>query len=373
MKIEWKTCFKVGLSIFLLYLCIHYWKIVSSFFSGALGAIAPLIIGGSIAFVVNIPMSFYERHYFVKTQKKWLIKSRRPVCLISAYLSIIAIITVIVILVVPQLVSCVSLLVAEVPDLMSDFVSWTEGVKYIPKDFVSNIKNVDWESWIGNVAGIISSGVGNVMGTVINTVSMLFSGVFSAFIGIVISVYVLFEKERIYGFLETLKNRFLPDKIHNKMDYVGSVVNLSFKRYIIGQCTEAVILGVLCMIGMVILGLPFESMIGALIAFCALIPVVGAFIGAGIGAFMILTVDPVKAIVFLIFIVVLQQLEGNIIYPRVVGSKIGLPAILVLTAVTVGGGLMGIFGMLLAVPLTSAIWRILKDRLADKPIEKITE
>ncbi|MBE6727765.1 MAG: AI-2E family transporter [Ruminococcaceae bacterium] len=366
MKIEWKSCFKVGVSIFLLYLCIHYWKLVSTFFSGTLGALIPLVIGGAVAYIVNIPMGAYEKCYFPKTNKKWLIKSRRPVCLVAAYLSIVAIISVVIMLVVPQLISCVSLLIDEVPGIMKGFVKWTENIDYIPKDWVNSIKKIDWESWIGNMAGILSSGVGNVMGTVINTVSVVFSGVFSGFIGLVLSVYILAEKEKILMLFEKLKKRFLPEKIYKKIDYVSSVINRSFRHYIIGQCTEAVILGVLCMLGMLVLGLPYESMIGALIAFCALIPVVGAFIGAGIGAFMILTVDPIKAVIFLIFIIVLQQLEGNIIYPKVVGSKLGLPAILVLAAVSVGGGIMGVFGMLLAVPLTSALWHILKDKLNEE-------
>ena len=144
------------------------------------------------------------------------------------------------------------------------------------------------------------------------------------------------------------------------------MLNNSFHNYIVGQCTEAVILGILCTIGMLILRLPYASMIGALIAFTALIPVAGAYIGAGVGAFMILTVSPVKALVFLIFLVVLQQLEGNIIYPKVVGSSIGLPGIWVLAAVTVGGGILGIGGMLLGVPVTAALYQIIKDDIKER-------
>ena len=139
------------------------------------------------------------------------------------------------------------------------------------------------------------------------------------------------------------------------------VINDCFHRYIVGQCTEAVILGVLCMLGMMIIRLPYATMIGALIGFTALIPVAGAYIGAFVGAFMILTVAPVKALIFLVFIVVLQQLEGNLIYPRVVGSSLGLPAIWVLAAVTVGGGVLGVPGMLLGVPLTAAVYRLVRN------------
>lgn len=145
------------------------------------------------------------------------------------------------------------------------------------------------------------------------------------------------------------------------MKYVLSVLNDSFHKYIVGQCTEAVILGVLCTIGMLILGLPYATMIGALIALTALIPVAGAYIGAGVGAFMVLTVSPIQAVIFLVYIVILQQLEGNLIYPRVVGSSMGLPAIWVLVAVTIGGGVMGIPGMLLGVPLAATFYRLIRD------------
>ncbi len=363
MRIEWKTCFKVGVSIFLLYLCIHYWMWVSGFLAGILGAISPLFIGAVIAYIVNLPMGFYEKIYFKNTKKKWLIKSRRPVCMVAAYASILAIIAVILMLVIPQLIDCVKLIIAEVPKLMKELVKQAERIEYLPDEVLNVFKGMKWESWIGKIAGVVSTGVGNVLGTVISTVTMFFSGIFMAFLSITFSIYLLSGKEKICAGCHRVVKRLFTPKHCGAIEYVQRTFNDSFKRYIVGQCTEAVILGVLCIIGMVILRIPYESMIGALVAFTALIPVVGAFIGAGIGAFMILTVDPIKAIIFVVFIVVLQQLEGNLIYPRVVGSNLGLPALLVLAAVTVGGGVMGIVGILLAVPITAALWNIFNDLL----------
>lgn len=155
--------------------------------------------------------------------------------------------------------------------------------------------------------------------------------------------------------------RYMSTSLCANVHHVLSVLNECFHKYIVGQCTEALLLGGLCTLGMLILQLPYATMTGAVIAFTALIPVAGAYIGAGVGAFMILTVSPVKAIIFLIFIVILQQLEGNLIYPRVVGSSMGLPGIWVLAAVTVGGGVMGIPGMLLCVPLASAFYKLLRE------------
>ena len=160
--------------------------------------------------------------------------------------------------------------------------------------------------------------------------------------------------------------------IYEKILHVLDVVNESFHKYIVGQCTEAIILGVLCTIGMLIFGFPYATMVGALVAFTALIPVAGAYIGAGVGAFMIMTVDPLKAVLFLVYIVILQQLEGNIIYPRVVGSSIGLPGIWVLAAITVGGGVMGIFGMLLGVPLAAVAYKLLREDVNKLPVNQHT-
>lgn len=160
-----------------------------------------------------------------------------------------------------------------------------------------------------------------------------------------------------------MMNRYIKESVYSKMKYVLSVVNDCFHKYIVGQCTEAVILGTLCAIGMIILRIPYATMTGAVIAFTALIPVAGGYIGAAVGAFMILTVSPMKAIIFLVYIVILQQLEGNLIYPRVVGSSMGLPAIWVLAAVTIGGGVMGIAGMLIGVPLAATIYRLLREDL----------
>jgi len=201
------------------------------------------------------------------------------------------------------------------------------------------------------------------MGTVIKTVSSVFSGVVTTLLAIIFALYLLLGKDKLKSQATRLLQNYCKPKWYGRILYVLRTLNDCFHKYIVGQCTEAVILGLLCTVGMLLFHFPYATMIGALIAFTALIPIAGAYIGAGVGAFMILTVSPIKAVFFLIFIVVLQQLEGNIIYPRVVGSSIGLPGIWVLTSVTIGGGIMGIAGMLLGVPLTAAIYRILQKDL----------
>jgi len=206
--------------------------------------------------------------------------------------------------------------------------------------------------------------VTNVMGAVISTVSSVFSALVTGLLAVIFSIYVLLEQEDLRRQFGKLMGRYLSPRWQGRFSYVLHTVDDCFHRYIVGQCLEAVIIGVLCALGMGLLRLPYATMVGALVGFTALIPVAGAYIGAGVGAFMILTVDPFQALIFLVFLVILQQLEGNLIYPKVVGSSLGLPGIWVLAAVTVGGGILGIGGMLLGVPLAAAAYRILREEVS---------
>lgn len=359
VKIEWKTCFRVGISLFLLYLAVTYWDHVYKFVLTAVGAASPLFIGAAIAYLVNLLMSRYEKWFFPRSEKKFVRRIRRPLCMTAAFVTLVAVVALVVALVVPQLVSCVKLLLAEVPAFIRQVIAWLDKYDLLSEEYLSQLKNIDWQSRLGQIFDIITSGVGSVMDVVISTVTSLFSGIVTAVISIIFSVYILAGKERIGMQILRLMRRIMRDTWYNRTFHLLGVVNDCFRGYIIGQCTEAVILGVLCALGMWILQLPYAAMIGALVAFTALIPVAGAYIGAGVGAFMILTESPVKALIFLVFILVLQQLEGNLIYPKVVGSSIGLPGIWVLAAVTVGGGVMGIMGMLIGVPIAAAVYKLL--------------
>ncbi len=358
MKLDFKTLFKIGLAVFIVYLCINYWNTVSV---ALIGAAAPIIIGLVIAYLVNIIMNLYERHYFPKSTKKFVAKSRTPICMTAAFLTVAAVIALIVGLVVPELVSCVQVLIEKLPGATTVVIERLSKIDFVSKDFINSLKEIDWQETINKVVGIATSGVGKVVDVVVKSISMVFSTLVTVFLSIIFAIYILLNKNKLKRQFGKVLRRYLKADWYKKTVYVADVFNVSFRRYIIGQCTEAVILGVLCTIGMYILRMPYATMIGALIAFTALIPIAGAFIGAAVGVFMILTEDPLKALFFIIFIVVLQQLEGNLIYPKVVGSSIGLPAMWVLAAVTVGGGMFGVVGMLVFVPLTAAIWKILRD------------
>jgi predicted PurR-regulated permease PerM len=308
-------------------------------------------------------MTFYERHYFVKSPKNITLKSKKPVCLTFAIITLVAVGTLIIGLVVPQLVSCIELIIAELPSAINKVIAWINSLNIVPDDIMSMISSIDWKSRIGQIAEMLTSGIGSVMDVVIGAVTSVVSGVVTAIIGIIFGIYLLISKDKLSNQFCRISSRYLKKDWNEKIRYVISIIDDSFHRYIVGQCTEAVILGLLRTVGMLILKLPYAPMIGAFIAFTALIPIAGAYIGAAVGAFIILMESPVKALVFLIFIIILQQVEGNLIYPKVVGSSMGLPGIWVLAAITIGGGVMGITGILISVPIAATIYKLIKNDL----------
>ncbi len=371
MKIEWKTCFRVGVSAFLLYLCIHYWGAVSGFLGAFLSALLPLVTGFAIAYIINILMSFYERHYFRRHSGSRIVrKTRRTVCLIAAILTLCGLGVLIIMCVIPELISCVQFLISAVAPALEKLLESKFVSEHLPSELYTALADVNWEQLVSRVVQFVVSGLGNTARALVTAISSVVSVAATTFISIIFSIYLLYSKEKLQKQCRRLLDIYIP-KGQKQVSYVVSVLDDCFHRYIVGQCTEAVILGILCTIGMLIFRFPYAAMIGALIGFTALIPVAGAYIGAAVGAVMILTVSPLKALLFLVFIVVLQQLEGNLIYPKVVGKSIGLPAIWVLAAITVGGSLMGIAGMLISVPVTAALYRMLKEDMRRQGLKKL--
>ena len=362
--IKTRTLVKIVLACFALYLAMYYWTPVAGFLGVALSAFVPLLLGLALAYPLNILMSFYERHFFPNSQKKAVLKTRTGLCLVFAILTLLGIIALVLWLIIPQLVDCVRLLLAQIPVALERAAEWLVQTG-IADELVTRItewaEGFDWQSRLEGIITAVLGGATDVVGVVAGVVTTAVSGIATAFITIIFAVYVLLGRKKLAGQLNRLMRRYLGEGLRGKIHYVLGVFNDCFHRFIVGQCTEAVILGTLCMLGMMLLGLPYAPMIGALTAFCALIPIVGAFLAAGVGAFLILMQSPMQALIFLIFIIVLQQLEGNLIYPHVVGSSIQLPGIWVLAAVTVGGSVMGIFGMLLGVPLAAACYRLLRN------------
>ncbi|MBQ8640528.1 MAG: AI-2E family transporter [Lachnospiraceae bacterium] len=364
MKIEWKTCIRLGVTVFLVYLGIHYWDTIAQFGNVLVSAAGALIMGCVIAYILNILMSFYERFYFPKSKENLLVKSRRPICMIASMITLVAVVFLIIRLIVPELSACVQLLFKEVPEAMEELAVWLRDSEYvkeiIPEDFTKSLAEINWEEKITQIVNVLLEGVGGAAQVAISAVSSAVSVIMNLVIGLIFAIYLLSGKESLSSQFGRVMKRYLNPTWDHRIRYVLATLDGCFHRFIVGQCTEAVILGGLCMIGMTILKLPYAVMIGALIGFTALIPVAGAYIGGAVGAFMIFTVSPFQAVVFLIYLVVLQQLEGNLIYPKVVGTSIGLPGMWVLAAVTIGGAVMGVTGMLIGVPAAAAAYQLLK-------------
>lgn len=373
-EITWKKCLMVCVSAFLLFLGIYYWKTIADFISVAINAAMPIIIGFAIAYVLNILMSFYERHYFKKAKKRELVdKTRTPVCLVCALLTMFGIIGIVVLLVVPELVSCIEFLISEIPPLIKELLKEEWVQQLVPAETLSELAQINWPEYITSIASMLASGLGDAMSVFFSAVSSVFSVVVTALIAIIFSVYLLLCRDTLLSQSTRLLRCYLPEKATGTIMHIFHVLNDRFHRYFVGQFIEAIILGALCCIGMLIFGFPYAAMIGTLVGFTALIPIAGAYIGAGVGALMMLTESPLKAVLFLIFIVVLQQLEGNLIYPKVVGDSISLPAIWVLAAVTVGGGLMGITGMVIGVPITAAIYQLVLENMQQRERDTAAE
>ena len=339
-----------------------------------LGAAVPLVIGCVMAYILNILMSAYERLW--PNRNGTAARARRPICLVGALLTLFAIIALVIGLVVPQLISAFKLIFAELPGFLESVTDRIRLWGILPEDIMATLEAVDWQSRISEILKVLTSGIGDVVNVVVSAVSSVFSGIVTAFLSLIFAIYVLSAKDRLKGQFHRLLQHYLPEHWMRKTEYVAHIFDDCFHRYIVGQCLEAVILGVLCILGMLLLRLPYAAMIGTLVGFTALIPIAGAWIGTGVGIFMILTVSPIKALIFLIFILVLQQLENNLIYPKVVGTSLGLPGIWVLAAVTVGGGVLGVGGMLLGVPLTASIYRLIREdmnKAQPEPMEETAE
>ena len=363
MKIKSKWLIWGGLVLAAIVLCIIYQPYAESFAAAAISAVLPLIVGCVLAYIVNIIMRVLEKWYFPNTKSKFLNATRTPVCMVASVLILLAVMAIILLLVVPQLVDCVKLLIAKIPAAYAVTVNWLEEKHLFSDEVMKVLSEVKWEELMQKFLGAITTGIGSALDIAFSVVSSVVGGVVTAFIGVIFAVYLLLGKKKLGHHVTLLIDRFLSEKNAERFRYVVKVLDESFRKYIIGQTTEAVILGVLCALGMWALRLPYPAMIGALIAFTSLIPIAGAYIGGAIGAFMIFTDDPLKALIFIIYLVILQQLEGNLIYPKVVGDSIGLPAIWVLAAITIGGGLFGVLGMLISVPITATIYRILRDQV----------
>ena len=357
MKTDTKSYVRLGIVAFIVVIC-SYFCIAKGWLTTLFSALLPIVLGGVFAYIINILVSFYEHRLFSKKKEK---KSHQFLSLLLAVLTIILFVALMGYLVIPQFVTCIATLIEKAPKAVDQLLAIPQIAQFIPENIEEYIENIDWNNLISKASSVLQSGIGGAAQSITAVLSSAVSVITSIVFGILFAAYFLIDRKRISNQIARLTKSALAPPIYEKVNHVCSVINESFHKYIVAQCLEAIILGTLCVIGMLILRLPYALMIGALVGITAIIPIVGAYIGEAIGVVMILSESPKKALIFLIFIIVLQTIEGNLIAPKVVGSSIGLPGVWVLAAVTVGGSLMGVTGMLLGVPIVSSTYKLLRE------------
>ena len=345
----------ISFTIGLVLVVVHFETIL-----GGIGVflrlLTPLFIGVVIAFVLNRPYEWLNRLYREKCRLK--PRDAQILAVVTVYLLAFGILTLLVCMVVPELIRNLQLFAASVNQYLLEAQAMLNG---FTETF--GLPPVDLSDFINTVSqylGTLSSFINEMIPQIVEVTGGFISGVVTAFISIILSVYLLSGKDRLLMQLRRTLKVYLPNRAHAFFGRLYRIVAQVFGDYVAGQCKEAVILGVLCFIGMSLLRLDYAALISTVIAVTALIPMLGAYIGGAVGVVLLLFISPVKALIFLVFLIVLQQVEGNVIYPKVVGRKIGLPGLWVLLGITVGGGLFGIWGMLLAVPIASVVYQVIK-------------
>lgn len=359
----------------LIYLALSNLDVIAGAFNWLVKLFMPLIIGMVMALILNVPMRSMEKYLFARTTRPKLKKLRRPLAIVFSFLIVLAIISGISILVIPELTKALSIVATNIINGIDKLAKMEENIDYSSIPFGDYLKNqsFDFESIRYEIEQFAKNQGGAIMSTALDKMGSVVGGVVNSLIGVAFSIYMLFHKETLQRQILRLLHAWAPQKIERPVVHIASVFSETFRLFISAQTTEAIILGSLCTLGMVILRLPYAPMIGALVGVTALIPVIGAFIGTIVGAFMIITVDPFKTLIFVIFLLILQQIEGNLIYPKVVGSSIKLPAMWVLAAVAIGGSLGGPLGMLIGVPTTSALYTLLREATEKREAELAPE
>ena len=342
--------------------------------------IFPFILGGAIVFVINVPMSFLEKKIFenVKKENKAARKLARPVSLLLTIVLVVGVIALVMIGVIPQLTKTMGSLMINITDFIPQIKIWIRDFFHDNREIMKLVDQVQFkpDQAIRWGISLLGNGAGNMMNTTMSAVGSVVSGLATFFIAYSFACYVLFQKEKLHVQIRKVLFAFLPKQKADAFLKVCSLTYRTFANFLTGQCLEAVILGCMFVVTLSILRMPYALLIGVLIAFTALIPIFGAFIGCAVGSFLIFMVSPKQAIIFIIVFLVLQQIEGNLIYPHVVGESVGLPSIWVLAAVTIGGNLMGIVGMLVFIPLLSVVYTIFRkvvyQRLKKRHIKQVT-
>lgn len=371
------------LIVFTAILVVALWKF-DTVLEGAKniwGILFPFVLGGAIAFVINVPMSFLEKKIFGKTKdgNKVGKKLARPISLLLTIILAVGVLALVMFGVIPQLTRTMGSLMISIANFVPQMQNWIREFSHNNQDIMKLVNQVQFnqDQAIKWGISILGSGAGNMMNTTMSAVGSIVSGFATFFIAFSFACYILFQKEKLHVQIRKVFFAFISKQKAEAFLKICSLTYQTFANFLTGQCVEAVILGSMFVVTLSILKMPYALLIGTLIAFTALIPIFGAFIGCAVGCFLIFMVSPKQAVLFIIVFLILQQIEGNLIYPHVVGGSVGLPSIWVLAAVTIGGNLMGIVGMLIFIPLVSVLYTIFREfvylRLKEKNIKQVTK
>ena len=330
----------------------------------------PFLIGVAMAFVINLPLKVIEKKLLTSLPAK-LEKSKRTISIVLSLLFFAAVIAFVVMTVIPQMGRTITSLGQKIPVFFQNLLQQAEilladnpqAVEYIES---LEYASINWQGILNKTAEFLKNGVSSLLASTVTVAGSVLGALVNGVIAFIFSIYILTQKEKLKDQLKRILTAYMKEKPRERVIYVGRLLYHNFSKFLTGQCIEAVILGSLFIVVMTVCGMPYAFMVGVLIGFTALIPIVGAFIGCFVGAFMILVEDPVKALIFLIIFLVIQQIEGNLIYPKVVGNSVGLPSLWVLLAVTLGSSMFGVVGMLVFIPLFSTGYTLLKEDVNKK-------
>ncbi|WP_125708422.1 AI-2E family transporter [Lacticaseibacillus porcinae] len=327
----------------------------------------PLILGAAFAYVLNLVCVRIEKRLWPKASSRMALGARRPVALLSSVVVVAVLIGFVMWLVIPQFITALTNFFTSLPhtiNLINEWLAKSQQANAVTKQLAA--AKIDWSDLQQKALKFLTSGITGIFSSSVSIFTNLAGGIFSFILAFAFALYLVGSKERIAGHLNRVLNAFVPAKPLAYTRYVLRVADDMFSHFIVGQVTEATIVGTLSVIGMSIFRFPNAISIGVLVGMTTLIPMFGAFIGGAIGFVLIAVANPMQGLAFVVYLVIQQQLEGNLIYPRVVGGSIGLPGILVLVAITIGSGLAGILGILIGVPLTATLYRLIKNATLQK-------
>ena len=369
MELSNETVRKIrGLIVFtaLITACLWKYDVVVKALAFVFHILLPFVLGGAIAFVLNVPMNFVQRNLFNEDKikgKKRMQKLARPVSMLIVIFGVIGIVGIVMFVLIPQLGTTFANLGASIQEFIPKVQEWAEDIFHNNQEIMEWVESLefDWNKIMETGIYFFKNGAGSVLDSTITAAMSIVSGITTFFIAFVFAIYILLQKEKLSLQAKKVLFAFVRRGRAEAALEVLSLTDNTFSSFLTGQCVEAVILGSMFVVAMAVLRLPYALLIGIVIAFTALIPIFGAFVGCAVGVFMIFIEDPFKAMIFIVLFLVLQQVEGNLIYPHVVGNSVGLPSIWVLAAVSVGGSLMGVVGMLIFIPIVSVVYALFRE------------